>query len=96
MKSLFAKIKQLFKDYKDSQAIYKRLKLEDKIREYAQEHPNAFVKLAVEEIGAVELAEYLHHTGDLFELVDGLEAEALSNAKDFDDYYQQQETNYRG
>lgn len=89
-------IKQLFKDYKDSQAIYKRLKLEDKIRGYAQEHPNQFTKLTVEEIGAVELAEYLHETGDLFELVDGLEAEALSNTKDSDDYYQQQETNYRG
>ncbi len=66
------------------------------ISSFARQNPNAFVKLAVEEIGAVELAEYLHDTGDLFELVDGLEAEALSNAKDSDDYYQQQETNYRG
>lgn len=66
------------------------------ISSFARQNPNQFVKLAVQEIGSVELAEYLHETGDLFELVDGLEAEALSNAKDSDDYYQQQETNYRG
>lgn len=96
MKALFAKIKQLFKDYKDSQAIYRRLKLEDKIRGYAQEHPNQFTKLAVQEIGAVELAEYLHDTYDLFEIHGDLYNDAVEMMKEYDDYNAQIETNYRG
>lgn len=65
------------------------------IRDFAREHPNEFIQIAVDEVGSVELAEYLHHTWDLFELVDGLAQEALADAKDSDDYYSQIETNYR-
>lgn len=65
------------------------------IESFARQNPNEFIKIAVDEIGAVELAEYLHHTGDLFELVDGLASEALVDFEEEGDYRSQICSNWR-
>ncbi len=56
----------------------KKIRIET-IREFAREFPNEFVKIAVDEIGEVELAEYLHETYNLLEIYDGLEAEVIEH-----------------
>lgn len=65
------------------------------VKDFAREFPNEFIKIAVDEIGTIELAEYLHDTYDLFELNDGLLADAVEMLEDESDYRAQMETNYR-
>lgn len=68
---------------------------QNKIRDYAREKPSAFIEIAVDEIGCVELAEYLHDTFNILELIDGLEAEVIADLEEQSDYYHQMITNYR-
>ncbi len=65
------------------------------VSSFARQNPNAFVKLAVEEIGQSELAEYLHDTYDLFEIHGVLYNDAVEMMKEYEDYNAQIETNYR-
>ena len=68
---------------------------QSKIRDFARENPIVFMEIAVDEIGCVEFAEYLHDTYNLLELIEGLEAEVISDLEDQSDYYHQMINNYR-
>ena len=65
------------------------------IREYARDNMQKFVEIAEDEIGAAELAEHLHAKHNLFELVEGLEAELIAEFESEADYYNQMNYNYR-
>lgn len=65
------------------------------VKDFAREFPNEFIKIAVDEIGAVEFAGYLHETHDLFELNDGLLADAVEMLEEESDYRSQINYNWR-